>query len=194
MIARLKGKIEEIKPTEMILDVNGVGYHLHIPFSTYEKVFPLGEAILFVFTYHKEDQLKLFGFYTEQEKHLFSVLLNITGIGPSVALSLLSGISPERLIEAVKTENPALLMRVPGIGRTKAEKLIFELKRKMKKLEAHSGEVSVKMTFRNEAVEALVSLGFEEVKSAALVDALAEEHPDASVESLVKQALRRLAL
>ena len=116
MIAKLKGKIDEIKPTELILDVNGVGYEIHIPLSTYEKIQGLEETSLYIYTHHKEDQLKLFGFFTINEKNIFKLLLNISGIGPAMGISILSGISIDLLIEAVRSQNPGMLIKVPGIG------------------------------------------------------------------------------
>lgn len=131
MIGKLKGNVDDLKPTEMILDVNGVGFELAIPFSTYEKIQSEKSVTLLVHTIHKEDQFRLFGFYTKIEKDIFKSLINVSGIGPAMAISVLSGITPERLIEAIKSQNPVLLTKIPGIGKTKAEKLVFELKRKL---------------------------------------------------------------
>jgi Holliday junction DNA helicase RuvA len=192
MIAKLTGKIDDIKPTEIILDVNGVGYRLSIPFSTYENIHGKTEISLHVFTYHREDQFRLFGFFTEDEKTLFSILLNISGIGPSMSLSILSGITIPDLILAVKNEESATLVRIPGIGKAKADKLIFELKRKMKKLEAFSVKMPQKSSFRNDAVEALISLGFDEAKSAAIVDKIIADNTDITIENLVKTALKTI--
>ncbi len=193
MIAKLKGKIDELKPTEMILDVNGVGYHLLIPLTTYENIQNQEDALLYVYTLHKEDQLKLFGFTSENEKQLFQTLLNISGIGPAMALSILSGIKIEMLLEAVRSENFSLLTKIPGVGKSKAEKLVFELKRKMKNLEAYSTSSSEKPSARNEAVEALMSLGFDESKSSKAVDEIIEKFPEIPLENIVKNALKNLS-
>ncbi len=193
MIAKLKGKIDEIKPTELILDVNGVGYEIHIPLSTYEKIQGLDETSLYVYTHHKEDQLKLFGFFTINEKNIFKLLLNISGIGPAMGISILSGISIDLLIEAVRSQNPGMLIKVPGIGKSKAEKLVFELKRKMKNLEIYSDSSTERPTARNEAIEALMSLGFDEAKSSKAVDEIIEKFPDIPLEHIVKNALKNLS-
>ncbi len=193
MIAKLKGRVDELKPTEMILDVNGVGYHLFIPLTTYEKIQGQEEILLHVYTLHKEDQLKLFGFTTENEKQLFQILLNISGIGPAMALSILSGIKIEMLLEAVKSENASLLTKIPGVGKSKAEKLVFELKRKMKNLEAYSSSSPQKPSARNEAIEALMSLGFDEAKSSRAVDEIIDKFPDIPLENIVKNALKNLS-
>jgi len=192
MIAKLTGKIDELRPTDMILDVNGVGYSVQIPFSTYQMIQNEKEISLYIFTLHKEDQFRLFGFYTEQEKNIFSILLNINGIGPAMALSLLSGISIDRLIDAVKNEKTSLLIKIPGIGKSKAEKLIFELKRKLKKLEKFSGD-TILPSMHSDAVDALVSLGFEESKSLNTVNEIIRETPDAAIETIIKQALKFLS-
>jgi Holliday junction DNA helicase RuvA len=194
MIARLTGKILELKPTELILDVHGIGYKLSIPFSTYEKIKAESDLTLYVFTLHKEDQFRLFGFYTEPEKEIFSILINISGIGPAMALSLLSGITIDDLIEAVQNNNIALLTKVPGIGKSKAEKFIFELKRKIKKLESFSTNPSEKSSsLKNQAVEALASLGFNEIESYKVVDEILSQDSDLSLEKIIKEALRLLS-
>lgn len=193
MISKIKGKIDQLKPTEVVLDVHGVGYGLSIPLTTYEKIQSGGEAALFVHTHHREDQLKLFGFYTEDERDLFAILLNISGIGPAMALSILSGISIGRLVEAVQTENAALLTKIPGIGKAKAEKLIFDLKRKIKKLAQYAGEPGETRTHKNDAVEALVTLGFDDAKSSRIVDEIIKDNPSASIEAIIKDALKLLS-
>ena len=194
MIAKLKGIIDELKPTELILDVNGVGYQLQIPFTTYEKLESQKDITVYVYTLHKEDQLKLFGFYNEKSRSLFSILINISGIGPSMALSILSGISIDRLINSVKSEDTSLLVKIPGIGKTKAEKLIFELKRKQKKLEQFSESSIEEPSTNNDAVEALVSLGFDESKSYKVVEQILKENPGCSIELIIKEALKYLSL
>jgi len=194
MIAKLKGKIDELKPSELILYINGVGYHLYIPFSTYEKIKDLKETLIYVYTYHKEDQFKLFGFYSEKEKNLFSLLLNISGVGPSMALSILSTMNPDQLLEAVRSNNSAILTKIPGVGKNKSEKLIFELKRKIKKLEYNNFTPSPNALHRSEAIEALVSLGFHESISSKTVDNILHENPDETLENLVKSALKDLSL
>ncbi len=194
MIAKLKGRIDEIKPTEVTLDVNGVGYHLKIPLSTYEGIHNQDEVSLHVYTYHKEDQLKLFGFLSEKEKSIFSILINISGIGPVMALSILSGINIHQLVESVRRDDPSILIRIPGVGRNKAEKLIFELKRKMKRLEDFITETPIQsVSLFNDALEALISLGFDEKKSSQIIDSILNENTDISIEEIIKNALKRLS-
>jgi Holliday junction DNA helicase RuvA len=192
MIGKLKGIIEDLKPTEMILDVNGVGFELSIPFSTYEKIQGEHTVTLLVHTIHKEDQFRLFGFYTKIEKDIFKSLINVSGIGPAMAISVLSGITPEILIEAIRSQNPVLLTKVPGIGKTKAEKLIFELKRKLPLLERIAGPASEIPTRKGDAVEALVALGFDESKSIKCVNDITLEKGDIGIEQIIKEALKMI--
>jgi len=193
MIARLRGTVEDLKPTELVLDVGGVGYHLSIPFSTFEKIRGLGEVSLFVHTHVREESIRLFGFCSAEERSLFQILLGISGIGPAVALSLLSGLSIGALVAAVREENPGLLMKVPGIGSGKADKLIFELKRRMKKLEGFAAETGRAPSVRGDAVEALVSLGFDEKRSSAVVDSLLRDNSAMPIEELVRASLKQFS-
>lgn len=193
MIGKLKGSIEDLKPTEVILDVNGVGFELTIPLSTYEKIQGEKKTVLLVYTMHKEDQFRLFGFYSKIERDLFKSLIGVSGIGPAMAISLLSGITPGRLIDSVKTQNTAALTKIPGIGKTKAEKLIFELRRKLPQLEAmsdHTGEIS---TDRHDAVEALTALGFDETKASACVNEILKTSKSVGIEGIIKEALKLLS-
>ncbi len=193
MIGKLKGAVEDLKPTEVIIDVNGIGFELTIPLSTFEKIQGEMHTTLLVYTLHKEDQFRLFGFYTRIERDIFKSLLAVSGIGPSMAISLLSGMSPELLIDSVKNGNISALTKIPGIGKTKAEKLIFDLKRKLPQLERISGPVSPASADRHDAVEALAALGFDEGKASACVNEILKSRKDATLEEIIKEALKLLA-
>lgn len=193
MIGKLKGNVDDIKPTEMILDVNGVGFELTIPFSTYEKIQSEKSVTLLVHTIHKEDQFRLFGFYTKIEKDIFKSLINVSGIGPAMAISVLSGITPERLIEAIRSQNPVLLTKIPGIGKTKAEKLVFELKRKLPLLERIAGPASDTPSETSDAVEALVALGFDESRSIKCVNEITAAKGQIGIEEIIKEALKLIS-
>jgi len=193
LIAKLKGTLDDLQPTELILDVHGVGYRLSIPSSTYEKIRGEQTASLLVHTYHREDTFRLFGFYSAEERELFGILLDISGIGPSMALSIISSISAGQLLAAVRDGNSGMLLKVPGIGKSKAEKLIFELKRKMKKLEHFASDTPATPSTRTDAVEALVSLGFDENKASAVVDTIVKGDDPMPLETVVKSALRKLS-
>jgi len=193
MIGRLKGIVDDLKPTEMILDVNGVGFELTIPFSTYEKIQGEKSVTLLVHTIHKEDQFRLFGFHSKIEKDIFKSLINVSGIGPAMAIAVLSGITPERLIEAIRSQNPVLLTKIPGIGKTKAEKLVFELKRKLPQLERIAGPVSNTPSKTSDAVEALVALGFDESKSVKCVNEITAAKGEIGIEEIIKEALKLIS-
>ena len=193
MIAKIYGTVDELKPTETLINVNGVCYGLSIPLSTYEKIQNKQDVMLFVHTYHKEDVLHLYGFFTSQEKEIFKELLHVSGIGPQMALSIISSLSVEEFINAIKVENIGLLTKVPGIGKSKGEKLIFDLKRKLKKLEhldVIKDESSIK---RNDAINALHALGFDEYKSAQAVSEVLKNDDVADVESIIKKSLQLLS-
>jgi Holliday junction DNA helicase RuvA len=194
MIARLQGIVVSCKPTEVILDVSGVGYLVEIPLTVFDYLETGKEAVLHIHTYVREEQLRLFGFTGPRERELFSLLLGVSGIGPSMALSILSGLSTNDLVHAVRNEDISRLVRVPGIGKSKAEKLIFELKRKSGKLDSFvpdEGTGEERDMF--EAVEALVSLGFDESGSRQTVKSIVNEEKSISLEGLIKEALKRLS-
>ncbi len=194
MISRLRGTVTDIRPTEMIMDVHGVGYHLHIPFSTYEAVnVTSDEVILHVYTHVREDQIRLFGFATPEERKLFILLIQIAGVGPSMALSILSGITIGELIESVHLNKVDRLLKIPGIGKSKGEKLLFEMNRKIKQLESLSPGYIAPASAKTEAVEALTSLGFEEKKVIPIIDEILATQPTPGIELLVKTALKHLS-
>ena len=193
MIARLTGLVEILNSAECVLDVSGVGYHLHIPFTTYETLQNGGAATLHVYTLHKEDQFKLYGFESVAARDFFAILLNVNGIGASMGLAILSGMSIEDFIDSVENEKSERLMKIPGIGRSKAEKIIFELKRKIKKLRAISLGDRFGNSQRSDAIDALAALGFDEKKAASAVDSVQREFTDISIEKTIKEALRILS-
>ncbi len=194
MIARLQGIAVSCKPTEVILDVSGVGYLVEIPLTVFNQIEAGKEAVLNIYTYVREDQFRLFGFTNSQDRDLFSLLLRVSGIGPSMALSILSGLSTNDLIHAVRNDDISRLIKVPGIGKSKAEKLIFELKRKSGKLEGFEAEErSGEERDMLEAVEALVSLGFDESGARQTVNGILNEMKSISLEKLIKEALKRLS-
>src|SRR5512140_1871958 len=132
MIGRLSGTLVEVRPDRVLLDVNGVGYDVAIPLGTYSALPPRGEkAILHIKTNVREDAIQLFGFVTEDEKVVFEKLLSVSGIGPKVALTILSGLPLPDLVSAIATQNARRLATIPGVGKKLAERLSLELKEKM---------------------------------------------------------------
>jgi len=187
MIGFLKGIVVLLQPSEVLIDVKGVGYSLTVPFSTSQKLSLSEEVFIHVHTYHREDQLKLFGFYTESEKKIFEILLKVNGIGPSMAISILSGLDIDRFADAINNSNTEILTKIPGIGKAKAEKIIFELSRKKNIFKDHiSPEIK---TEKNDAIEALISLGYDEKNVSNTVSKLLEANSSSSTEELIKKAL-----
>jgi Holliday junction DNA helicase RuvA len=191
VIGYLKGKIISAKPTQIILDVNNVGYLIHISISTFEKISDQNEVSLYIYTHVREDALNLYGFYTEAEKEMFELLISISGIGPKVALSILSGISVEELQSAIQSENVSRLVSVPGVGRKTAERVVLELKSKVGFIETASSK-GIDFTIKQEAVLALTTLGYNQKVADKIVRDLLSSNPSLTLEELIKKSLTEL--
>lgn len=191
MIGHLKGKIISSKPTQILLDVNGVGYKVGISINTFEKIVDKAEVSLFIHTHVKEDSISLFGFFTESEKEMFELLISISGIGPKIALGLLSGISVESLKEAIEEGNVSRIIAVPGIGRKTAERLVLELRSKVEDIS--TGEFTkTQPSIKSEAMSALTTLGYNVKVAEKAVRDLLIENQNYSLEDLIKKALSNL--
>lgn len=190
MIGYLTGKIILSKPTQIILDVNGVGYSVNISINTFEKISDKETVSLFIYTSVKEDSITLFGFFTQSEKEMFELLISISGIGPKLGLSILSGITVDDLKFAISNGNVSRLIAIPGIGRKTAERVVLELRNKVDaiKPEGTAKETSVK----DEAVAALSTLGYQRQVSEKVVRELLSESPTLSIEELIRKALSQL--
>lgn len=191
MIGYLTGKIISKKPTQILLDVNGVGYLINISITTFEKL-PADTETVSLYTYLavREDALDLYGFFTIAEKDMFKLLISISGIGPKLGQSILSGIEIDELKEAIKTGNVARIISIPGIGRKTAERLIVELRDKVESL-AEGIEVSLAgvPNVRNDAVAALTSLGYNQKSAEKIVRSILSSTPDMQIEDLIRDAL-----
>lgn len=190
MIGYLTGKIISSKPTQIILDVNGVGYLVNISISTFEKISEKESVSLFIHTSVKEDSITLFGFYTQSEKEMFELLISISGIGPKVSLGILSGIAVDELKDAIANGNVSRLIAIPGIGRKTAERVVLELRNKVDSIKSDGSikETSVK----DEAVSALATLGYQRQIAEKVVRDLLSENPNYSLEELIRKALAGL--
>jgi holliday junction DNA helicase RuvA len=190
MIGRLSGQLAEKTPPQVLIDVNGVGYELDVPMSTFFNLPGLGERVtLLTHFVVREDAQLLYGFLTAEERATFRLLIKISGIGPRTALSILSGLSVSDLAGAVTRQEGGRLQKVPGIGKKTAERLLLELKGK---LGADLGSLtggSVASEAQADIVQALVSLGYNE-KDAGL--ALKKLPPDVGVSEGIKLALKSL--
>jgi Holliday junction DNA helicase RuvA len=191
MIGYLTGKIISSKPTQILLDVNGVGYEIKISINTFERLSGRDIASLYIHTNVKEDSITLFGFYSEAEKEMFELLISITGVGPKSALSLLSGISTDELKQAIITGNVERMIAVPGIGRKTAERLILELKTKVRDIK-EEGLTPTKPSLQKEAVSALTTLGYNLVYAEKAVNRILSVDSGIALEELIKRSLKEL--
>ncbi|MGB5287481.1 MAG: Holliday junction branch migration protein RuvA [Ignavibacteriaceae bacterium] len=191
MIGHLTGKIISSKPTHILLDVNGVGYAIKISINTFERISGKEKVSLFIHTNVKEDAITLFGFYSESEKEMFELLISISGVGPKSALSLLSGISTDELKQAIVTNNIERIIAVPGIGRKTAERLILELKNKVRDIK-EEGITPAKPSAQKEAIAALTTLGYNLTSSEKAVNKILSDLPECSLEELIKRSLKEL--
>ena len=191
MIGYLTGKIISSKPTQILLDVNGVGYEIRISINTFEKLAGKNSVSLHIYTNVKEDSITLFGFYSEAEKEMFELLISISGVGPKSALSLLSGISTDDLKQAIITNNIERIVAVPGIGSKTAERLILELKNKVRDIK-EEGITPTRPSAHKEAIAALTTLGYNLASSEKAVHKILAEFPECSIEELIKRTLKEL--
>ncbi len=197
MIAHLRGTVLEKHPNRVVIDVSGVGYDVAVPLSTFYGLADAGrEASLRVHTHVREDAIALFGFATALELELFERLIGISGIGPKVALAVLSGIEPAELVGAVERGDLARLTAIPGVGKKTAERIVLELKDRLPKVAvaAASNVVSEGSGLRDDLLSALINLGYHRPLAEKAVDAaLKSAGHDAGFERTLKQALRELA-
>lgn len=188
MIAFLRGRLLEKRPNQVILDVNGVGYSVTIPVSTFSQLPERGaEAQLFVYTHVREDTLALYGFLTEKEKDLFEKLISVTGIGPKLAVTLLSGLEAEELRTAIRKGDVQRLVRVPGVGRKTGERLVLELRDKVGP--APETEAAAPSRLDEEVISALLNLGCARPAAEAAVQKARKDGTAEEFEPLFRAAL-----
>jgi Holliday junction DNA helicase RuvA len=205
MIAHLSGRLLSKEPNSVIVDVSGVGYEVSIPLSTFYELENEGSNVqLRIYTHVKEDALQLFGFKTTRERELFVNFISVSGIGPKIGIALLSGMSADELIASIKNNNLARLTLIPGVGRKTAERLIVDLREKMTSLAAAQGEVdaaagidasipSSQDDVRSQALSGLLNLGYQKSAAEKAIDRALSEDGDATVESVLRRGLRKLA-
>ena len=190
MIGFLTGKIISSKPTQILLDVNGVGYVVNISINTFENISDKETVSLFIHTSVKEDSISLFGFFTQSEKEMFELLISISGIGPKVSLGILSGIAVDDLKEAISSGNISRLVAIPGIGRKTAERVVLELRNKVETIKPEG--VFRESSTKDEAIAALSTLGYQRQLSEKVVRDLLSENAKLSLEELIRKALAAL--
>ena len=187
MIGFLSGKIISSKPTKILLDVHGVGYLVNISINTFEQITGQDSVSLYIYTSVKEDSISLYGFFSESEKEMFELLISITGIGPRLAVSILSGIRVDELKHAIQSANVSRIVAVPGIGRKTAERLVLELKSKVDQVKTEEKEIA--FNIKNEAVAALTTLGYNSKMAEKIVRDIFNSEPGITLEELIKKSL-----
>lgn len=195
MIGYLTGKIVSLNPTRLLIDVNGVGYIVNISINTYEKLHSQTSTVS-VFTYLnvKQDGMDLFGFHSQGEKDMFELLISINGIGPKLALGILSGIQTDELKDAILFGNINRIKAIPGIGKKTAERLVLELKDKISQVVDDSPISGAKGTYtiKNDAITALSTLGYAPKFAEKYIKQICDENPNIQLEDLIKTALALL--
>jgi holliday junction DNA helicase RuvA len=196
MIAQICGRLAHKSPEEIIVDCNGVGYGVRVPLSTFYELPDIGaEVVLRVHTHVREDALHLYGFLTGKEKDLFGLLIGVSGVGPRLAINVLSGIATHDLERALQEGDLLSLTRIPGVGRKTAERMLLELK---DKVSATGAGVAAGIPMRDgmvkDALSALVNLGYQRgIAEEAVRDCVRQHGEELSLEELLKESLRLLA-
>ena len=199
MIAYLKGEVSFISPTHVVVECNGLGYMLNISLNTFSKIQQQKTVKLFTYLHISGGlqgaiQPMLFGFADELEKHIFSELLSISGVGAATVRMILSSLTPDEIQKAIATENTQALESIKGIGPKSAKRIVLELKDKMSKglPKADGGTLMIGNNLKDEALSALVMLGFNKQQAEQTVTVILKQEPNTTVEELIKLSLKRL--
>ena len=194
MIEYIKGTLAELNPTEAIIENNGIGYSTLISLQTYEEIHGKSEVKLYIHHYLREDEELYYGFASKDERHLFRLLISVSGIGAATARMMLSSMSSEEITNAIQTENINKIKSIKGIGLKSAQRLIIELKDKVGKVSGNAPTLPdmASNTTMEEATTALVMLGFAKPNVNKVLSAIVKEKPDMSLEEMIKIALKKL--
>jgi len=198
MIAFLRGRIVDKQPNRIIIDIQGVGYDVHVPLSTFYEIGEVGtDVALRVHTHVREDVLQLYGFLTELERQLFERLIAISGIGPKLAVAVLSGMDPRELVTAVQRADVARLTGIPGVGKKTAERIVLELKDRLAQIVMPAAAdtappASAADRLRADLLSALQNLGYHRPQAEKAIEAAGKSMTDATFEQALKSALREL--
>jgi len=193
MIGSLRGTLVDKRPNQVLLEVGGVGYVVQIPLSTFTSLAALhSESTLLIHTHVREDQFSLYGFLTAREKHCFELLISASGVGPSLALKILSGMSLDELIPAIRKGDLAQLVRIPGVGRKTAERIVVELRDKLAAVDVpQAGKPATRSQLESDVASALVNLGYDE-RSVENAVAKSRATVGSDFESLLRASLQVL--
>ena len=193
MIAHLQGKLVEKSPTQVVIDCGGVGYHVNISLHTYSLLPDADFIKLYTHLQIKEDAHTLFGFVEKSEREIFKLLLSVSGIGASIARTMLSSLDPKQIIHAIASADVVTIQSIKGIGSKTAQRVILDLKDKVLKLyDLDEVSMSQSNTNKDEALSALEVLGFIRKSAEKVVEKIVKDNPDATVETIIKQALKNL--
>ncbi len=193
MITHIQGKLTEKNPTHVVIDCNGVGYMLNISLHTFSQIPDTENLKLFTHLQVKEDSHTLYGFSSVAEREIFRLLISVSGIGASIARTMLSSLTPKQVREGIATGDVVLIQSIKGIGAKTAQRVIIDLKDKILKIyDIDEVSVSKDNTNKNEALSALEVLGFMKKQAERVVDKIMVQQPDATVETIIKQALKNL--
>src|SRR3989440_10693041 len=196
MIGQLRGRLADKRPNQVMIDVGGVGYLVAVPLSTYAALGELHtEVTLLIHTHVREDALALYGFLSSREKHFFELLLGASGVGPSLALKILSGMSVEELVPAIRTGDVGRLTKIPGVGRKTAERMVVELKDKLEAVAIETAKPAASSPAGIEAdvVSALVNLGYDGRAAETAVAEAKRAAGTGNFEKLLRGALQSLS-
>lgn len=193
MITHIQGKLVEKNPTEVVIDCNGIGYLLNISLHTFSQIQDKENIKLFTHLQIREDSHTLFGFSSLAEREIFRLLISVSGIGASIARTMLSSLTPKQVREGIATENVSLIQSIKGIGLKTAQRTVIELKDKILKVyDIDEVSLSQDNTTKDEALSALEVLGFNKKQSERVIDKLLALQPEANVETIIKEALKSL--
>ncbi len=195
MIGHLRGTLVEKRPNQVLVDVGGVGYQVQIPLSTFYALGELrNDVSLLIHTHVREDALALYGFLTAREKHFFELLISASGVGPSLALKILSGMSVDELVPAIRHGDLVQLTRIPGIGRKTAERIVVELRDKLAAMEIVEAErPASRSQLESDVISALLNLGYERRAAERAVEEARRDGSSGNFEALLRAALRQLS-
>jgi Holliday junction DNA helicase RuvA len=196
MIAQLRGTLADKRPSQVLVDVGGVGYLVHIPVSTFYALGDLHSNVtLLIHTQVREDAISLYGFLSSREKHLFELLISASGVGPVLALKILSGMSVDDLVPAVRSGDIVRLTRIPGVGKKTAERMVVELRDKLSAMETPESARQPMVTTgaASDVVSALLNLGYDQHAAEQAVERAGKNGAPESFEALLRATLQQLS-
>lgn len=195
MIGQLRGRLADKRPNQVLVDVGGVGYLVQVPLSTYAGLGDLHtEVTLLIYTHVREDALALYGFLSSREKHFFEMLISASGVGPALALKILSGMSVEELVPAIRANDLARLTQIPGVGRKTAERIVLELKDKLEAVAVEAEKRTASPAgIEADVISALINLGYDGRSAESAVGEAKRKASANDFESLLRPALQALS-